>query len=47
MTELMRHNAPEWYLIMFGCISSLIHGGVHPVIGILFGGIMGVSSDSF
>lgn len=43
MVELMRHNAPEWYIIVFACISSFIHGGIHPMVGILFGGILGVS----
>ncbi|KAH9520279.1 ATP-dependent translocase ABCB1, partial [Bulinus truncatus] len=28
--ELMRYNSPEWCLILFGCIGSIVAGGVHP-----------------
>lgn len=47
MTELLQHNAPEWYIILLGCIFSFLHGGVHPIIAIVFGGILGVSSAVF
>jgi hypothetical protein len=43
MTELMRHNAPEWHCILIGCINSIIHGGLQPVLAILFGSVLGVS----
>uniref|UniRef100_A0A2C9LY15 ABC transmembrane type-1 domain-containing protein n=1 Tax=Biomphalaria glabrata TaxID=6526 RepID=A0A2C9LY15_BIOGL len=28
--ELMRYNAPEWPLILFGCVGSMLAGVVHP-----------------
>ncbi|BFZ01115.1 hypothetical protein BsWGS_04154 [Bradybaena similaris] len=30
LSEIMRYNAPEWPLIVFGCFGSVIAGGVHP-----------------
>lgn len=43
MTKLMRYNAPEWYLVVIGCINSVLHGGIQPILAILFGGVLGVS----
>lgn len=43
MATLMRYNGPEWHYIVLGCISSFLHGGVQPVVAIVFGGLLGVS----
>jgi hypothetical protein len=40
----MRYNAPEWHIIVIGCICSIIYGGFQPISGILYGSILGVSS---
>jgi hypothetical protein len=43
MTKLLRHAAPEWYLILAGGINSIIYGGLQPIVSVLFGSILAVS----
>ncbi|CAL1537463.1 unnamed protein product [Lymnaea stagnalis] len=35
MKEIMRYNAPEWPLIVFGCFGSIIAGAIHPAFSFL------------
>lgn len=43
MMKLMQQNKPEWHFIFFGCINSIIHGGIQPILAILLGSVLGVS----
>jgi len=38
----MKMNSSEWYLIMCGCIGSLINGGMMPAFAVIFAEILGV-----
>ncbi|XP_059172799.1 ATP-dependent translocase ABCB1-like [Physella acuta] len=35
MAKVMQFNAPEWQLIVLGCIGSIIAGGIHPAFSFL------------
>lgn len=35
LSEIMRYNAPEWPLIVFGCFGSIIAGAIHPAFSFL------------
>lgn len=43
--SLMKLNAPEWKLILVGCIAACLHGATFPVWAILFGEFYGVFSS--
>jgi ABC-type multidrug transport system fused ATPase/permease subunit len=43
MAQLMHYNSPEWFFILIGCIFSVIHGGLQPIVAILIGEILHVS----
>lgn len=39
----MKYNSPEWWIIIIGCISSIITGAGIPVYSVVFGNVVGVS----
>ena len=45
--RIMRMNAPEWYLIVFGCIAATINGAVQPTFAVMFSEIIGVGACVF
>ncbi len=44
MKRVMRMNGPEWHLIVLGCISAMVMGGVQPTMAILFSEMLGVGT---
>lgn len=40
--SLMKLNAPEWKLILVGCIAACLHGATFPIWAVLFGEFYGV-----
>lgn len=40
--RLMKLNAPEWKLILIGCIAACLHGATFPIWAVLFGEFYGV-----
>ncbi|XP_069110402.1 phosphatidylcholine translocator ABCB4-like isoform X1 [Argopecten irradians] len=44
--RIMRLNSPEWYLIVIGCIASLLFGGVQPCFAIIFSSIITVFGNT-
>lgn len=42
LSRIMKLNAPEWYIIFFGCIAAIIQGGVQPVFAIIFSKLLGI-----
>ncbi|KAL5007363.1 hypothetical protein ScPMuIL_016169 [Solemya velum] len=42
--KIMRMNAPEWWLIVLGCLASIVNGGVQPAFAVIFAEILGVFS---
>ncbi|OWF55459.1 Multidrug resistance protein 1 [Mizuhopecten yessoensis] len=45
--RIMRLCAPEWYLVVIGCLASLMFGGVQPCFAIIFSSIITVSQACF
>ena len=43
LSRIMKLNAPEWYIIFFGCIAAIFQGGIQPVFAIIFSKLLGVS----
>lgn len=43
--NLMKLNAPEWKLIIVGCIAACLHGATFPAWAVLFGEFYGVFSS--
>ena len=44
MLRVMRMNAPEWWVILLGCLAAIGNGAVQPVFAVIFAEIIGVSS---
>jgi len=43
--RILKANAPEWHIILFGLIASGVNGATFPVFSIIFGEVLGVLSD--
>ena len=41
--EILKMNAPEWYLILIGTLASIVTGSVQLVFAIVISEIIGVS----
>ncbi|KAB0792508.1 hypothetical protein PPYR_14467 [Photinus pyralis] len=39
---IMKYNSPEWWVILLGCVGSIVTGAGMPVYAIVFGDVMGV-----
>jgi hypothetical protein len=37
-------NKPEWIYIFFGCLASLVQGGIQPAFGIILSKAINVSA---
>ncbi|KAK3108334.1 hypothetical protein FSP39_005774 [Pinctada imbricata] len=46
MFRVLRMNAPEWYLILFGCLAAIVNGGVQPAFAVIFAEILGVFAET-
>ncbi|KAK4873212.1 hypothetical protein RN001_015241 [Aquatica leii] len=40
--QIIKSNLPEWWVVVFGCICSLINGAGIPVYAIIFGKMIGI-----
>lgn len=40
--RVLKMNASEWWVIMLGCLGSLINGGLMPAFAVIFAEILGV-----
>lgn len=44
--ELLSWNSKEWYLVLIGCIASIIEGGSQPAFAVVFSKLLSVSQYS-
>ena len=44
--KLLALNKPEWFYILFGCLTSIINGGMEPVFALILSKIVSVSFKS-
>ncbi|KAG5894746.1 ATP-dependent translocase ABCB1, partial [Gonioctena quinquepunctata] len=42
LVKVLRMSAPEWYLVVIGCMASVLTGASLPLYGLVFGDIVGV-----
>ncbi|KAF2883638.1 hypothetical protein ILUMI_22510 [Ignelater luminosus] len=42
---IIKFNSPEWWVILIGCISSVVTGAGMPIYAIVFGDVLGVLAD--
>ncbi|CAH0548000.1 unnamed protein product [Brassicogethes aeneus] len=42
--KILKMNSPEWFLIVIGCLASIVGGACLPVYSLVFGDIVGVLS---
>ena len=42
LTRVLHANAPEWWVIIFGLLGSLILGSIFPLFSVIFGEILEV-----
>jgi hypothetical protein len=43
MLRVLALNKPEWWIIIIGCISSILSGAVQPSFSIVFSKVIAVS----
>uniref|UniRef100_A0A7M4FAM3 Multidrug resistance protein 1-like n=1 Tax=Crocodylus porosus TaxID=8502 RepID=A0A7M4FAM3_CROPO len=46
-SRILALNKPEWWYILFGVTAAAISGGVYPAFAVIFGKIIGVSSELY
>ncbi|XP_065254511.1 ATP-dependent translocase ABCB1-like [Emys orbicularis] len=46
-SRILALNKPEWLHIFFGVIAAAFSGGIHPAFSVLYGKIIGVSSELY
>ncbi|XP_065254501.1 ATP-dependent translocase ABCB1-like [Emys orbicularis] len=46
-SRILALNKPEWLHIFFGVIAAAFSGGIHPAFSVLYGKIVGVSSELY
>ncbi len=47
MARVMRMNAPEWWVILAGCLCATVNGGVMPAMAVLFAEMLGVGNNFY
>ena len=45
LRQILKKNAPEWWMIALGLIGSMVAGAVSPLFSIFFGKILGVFAN--
>lgn len=42
MFQLMKENAPEWWIICLGLLGTMVFGGGYPALSVLYGEVLKV-----